>query len=46
MLLSALMSNKCNAPNNPNSKAESKSKTEEKPQGQTNITWHQEIIKI
>jgi hypothetical protein len=33
MLLSALISNTCNAPNNPNSKAESKS-TEENPQGQ------------
>jgi hypothetical protein len=40
------MSNTCNAPNNPNTKAEAKSTTEEKPQGQTNITLYQEIIKI
>jgi len=40
------MSNTCNAPDNPNSKAESKSTTEEKPQGQTSITFYQEIIKI
>ena len=31
MLLSALMSNTSNVPNNQNSKAEAKSKTEEKP---------------
>jgi len=46
MLHSALMSNTCNASNNPNSKAEAKSTTEERLQGQTNITWYQEIIKI
>jgi hypothetical protein len=31
------MSNTCNVPHNPNSKAEAKSTTEEKPQCQTNI---------